>query len=212
MDERQNNHVLLCGAAAAAPGFSHESRGERFYSFPLDVARLSGAVDRLPVVLRGSLMARLPLSPGERVMIIGELRSFNNQSGVGRKLVITVFTREIRSAGQAELENRVTLTGTLCRPPLHRFTPLGREIADLMLAVNRPYGKSDYLPCIAWGCSARRAAAWNQGTRVHILGRLQSRESIKVIDGDSHRRVAYEVSVSEIETAEAVSGPGDRPL
>lgn len=202
MDERLNNHILLCGVPAAAPVFSHQSRGERFFSVWLDVPRLSGTVDRLPVVLRESLLALLPSSLRERVVVRGELRSFNNRSGVGRKLVISVFTREIRPAENAGWENRVSLAGTLCRQPLHRFTPLGREITDLMLAVNRPYGRSDYLPCIVWGQNARLAAQWTAGQPVRLRGRFQSREYVKASEGAALSHTAYEVSVSEIEAVD----------
>ena len=198
MDESQNNYVSLCGIPGSDPVYSHESRSDRFFTFPLEIARLSGTTDRIPIVLRESQLERLPFSSADRIEIEGELRSFNNRSGVGRRLVISVFAREIGIAAQTVWKNSAELSGTLCRPPVYRSTPMGREITDLMLAVNRPYGRSDYLPCIVWGRFAREASVWDVGTRVHIVGRIQSREYIKNLDGKALRRVAYEVSATEI--------------
>ena len=132
------------------------------------------------------------------IRIAGEVRSFNNHSGEGSKLVISVFARELSPPETPVWVNEVELTGTLCKSPNRRTTPMGREICDLMLAVNRLYGRSDYLPCIVWGQNARRAALWDVGTRVHLLGRIQSREYIKNLDGQAVRRTAYEISVSDI--------------
>ncbi len=199
MDEiASSNRVILCGTAAGDPLFSHENRDERFFAFPLEVERLSGTIDRINIILRESMLHvwRQRASPME---VTGELRSFNNRSGQGSRLVITVFAREISYPCAPVWENYVELEGVLCRPPTVRSTPMGREIADLLLAVNRPYGRSDYLPCIAWGRNARRAAAWTVGTRLRLMGRIQSREYIKNMDGQAVRRVAYEVSASEIE-------------
>ncbi len=199
MDEiASNNRVILCGIAAGEPFFSHENRTERFFTFPLEVERLSGNVDRINIILRESLLPALRRGIAAPVEIEGELRSFNNRSGQGSRLVITVFAREVSFPAAPVWRNSVELEGTLCRPPTVRSTPMGREIADLLLAVNRPYGRSDYLPCIAWGRNARRAAAWTVGTRLRLLGRIQSREYIKNLEDRAVRRVAYEVSVSEI--------------
>ena len=200
MDEiASNNRVILCGIAAGEPLFSHENRTERFFAFPLEVERLSGNVDRINIILRESLLPALRRGIAAPVEIEGGLRSFNNRSGQGSRLVITVFAREVSFPAAPVWRNSVELEGTLCRPPTVRSTPMGREIADLLLAVNRPYGRSDYLPCIAWGRNARRADAWTVGTRLHLLGRIQSREYIKNLDGQALRRVAYEVSAAEIE-------------
>ena len=198
MDESQNNYVSLCGVPGSDPVYSHESRSDRFFTFPLEIARLSGTMDRIPIVLRESQLERLPFSSADRIEIEGELRSFNNRSGIGRRLVISVFAREIGVAAQTVWKNSAELSGTLCRSPVYRSTPMGREITDIMLAVNRPYGRSDYLPCIAWGRFAREASVWDVGTRIHISGRIQSREYIKNLDGEALRRVAYEVSATEI--------------
>lgn len=199
MDEMQNiNHVLLCGVPAGDPAFSHASRLERFYAFPLEVSRLSGTMDRLNIILREELLPELRPSRAGLLRVEGELRSFNNRSGEGSRLVITVFAREIGPPEENQWENQVELLGTLCKPPNRRTTPMGREICDLMVAVNRHYGRSDYLPCIAWGQNARLAAGWTVGTRVRVLGRIQSREYIKNIDGEPVRRTAFEVSAGDI--------------
>ncbi len=199
MDEmRQNNRVLLCGSPLGEPVFSHESRTERFYTFPLEVVRLSGTADRLNVMLREALLPRLRPSRAGLLEVRGELRSFNNRSGQGPKLVISVFARELDAAAEPFWENLVELTGTLCRTPTLRLTPMGREICDLLLAVNRPYGRSDYLPCIAWGQNARTASGWAVGQRLELQGRLQSRDYIKSLEGQAVRRTAYEVSASRV--------------
>lgn len=199
MDEIRSNYALLRGAVSRRPEYSHESRGEAFYRLSMDVSRLSGAVDTIHIIARDALLDELELpAPGQKLMAEGELRSFNNKSGVGPKLIITVFAKALRfEAG--EDENVIELRGTLCKPPTHRVTPMGREICDLMLAVNRRYGRSDYLPCIAWGLSAREAAGWGVGDAVRLTGRIQSRNYTKVIDGDSVVKTAFEVSVIGIE-------------
>ncbi len=192
------NNVELCGILAGAPFFSHGSRGERFYQFPLETVRLSGAADRVNVVVREELLQSLEALPMDKIRVTGEVRSFNNRSGEGSKLVITVFARSLSLSDQADC-NHVTLTGTLCKKPTLRATPMGREICDMMLAVNRRYGRSDYLPCIAWGLRARECAGWNVGTRVTLEGRLQSRNYIKTVDGVPVEKTAYEVSVTNAE-------------
>lgn len=203
MDEiASSNRVRLCGVSADAPVLSHENRAERFYTFPLEVERLSGAVDRINIILRESLLSPARSAVYRPLAVEGELRSFNNRSGQGSRLVITVFARELSLPAAPVWENTVELEGTLCRPPTLRSTPMGREISDLMLAVNRHYGRSDYLPCIAWGGNARRAASWGVGTRLRLQGRIQSREYTKSLEGQTVRRVAYEVSASEIEAVQ----------
>ncbi len=199
MDESSSNSVLLRGVPASAPVFSHESRTERFFLFPLEVARLSGNVDRINVTLRESMLDEIKPSRAGLLEVQGELRSFNNRSGTGSRLVITVFAQKLETPSVAEWENRAELCGTLCKTPNYRSTPMGREITDLLLAVNRHYGRSDYLPCIVWGRNARRAAHWVVGTSVRLRGRIQSREYIKMLDGMPYRKTAYEVSVSEAE-------------
>ena len=199
MDERiSSNSVTLRGVVAGAPRYSHESRGETFYGFPLEVQRLSGAVDRLNVLARAQAVQNLELTERGKLGVAGELRSFNNKSGVGSRLVISVFARTL-AFEDGEDVNLVSLTGTLCKRPNLRTTPLGREICDLMLAVNRRYGRSDYLPCITWGMLARESADWQVGDRLCLRGRIQSRSYIKLLGTEQVEKTAYEVSVSEAE-------------
>lgn len=204
MDEALcRNTVELCGALAAAPRFSHLSRGERFFIFPVETRRLSGAVDTINVVAREALLAALRIEEAERLCVQGELRSFNNRREEGPKLVITVFARALSLAGGGEDVNAITLRGALCKPPVLRVTPMGRDICDLMLAVNRRCGRSDYLPCICWGARARAAALYGVGDAVELTGRVQSRQYIKLIEGEPVEKTAYEVSASEIRLAYA---------
>lgn len=192
------NSVELRGSVASAPEFSHESRGIEFYRFPLEVERLSGAVDSINVIVRRDLAETLEVGGGSKLYVSGELRSFNNKSGQGSRLVITVFARQLVFEDGEDM-NLVTLRGTICKNPSLRTTPLGRDICDMMLAVNRRYGRSDYLPCISWGVRARDAAAWSVGTVVRLQGRIQSRKYIKTVDGTAVEKTAYEVSASELE-------------
>lgn len=196
------NKAILCGTPLSEPILSHTSRQEQFYTFPLEVARLSGNVDRLNIILREELLPDFQPSRAGLLEITGELRSFNNRSGEGSRLVITVFAQELRQPDTAMWVNEIHLTGTLCKLPNHRTTPMGREICDLLVAVNRHYGRSDYLPCIAWGQNARTAATWQVGQRVHILGRIQSREYVKNLPDGAVTKTAYEVSVTHIHPAE----------
>lgn len=190
----QNNSALLCGEADAAPAFSHASRGSAYYSFPIRTRRLSGAEDRLNVILSEALLAAAPPAGG-RTALRGEVRSFNNRGGSGSRLLLYVFGQAFSPAEEAD-RNEVELAGTLCRPPVWRRTPMGREICDLMLAVPRRYGRADYLPCIAWGRSAEEAAGWEQGRPVRLTGRFQSRLYVKATETGSLQRTAYEVSVT----------------
>jgi primosomal replication protein N len=192
-----SNYVMLRGVLRGAPRFSHRSREERFYEFTLDVSRLSGTVDTIHIIAREALLDALEPDGEGKIRVNGELRSFNNKSGVGARLVITVFAREIRLEDGAD-ENVVALCGILCKAPNYRVTPMGREICDLMLAVRRRYGRSDYLPCIAWGASARKSAAWSVGSGVRLTGRIQSRVYQKVTSDGIEEKTAFEVSVIQI--------------
>ena len=198
MDENISRNIAqLCGVIAAAPVFSHSGRGESFYTFPLEVARLSGATDKINIIVRDELMESVALNEAEKLCVKGELRSFNNKSGEGAKLVITVFAKEVYLCDDDDL-NEVHLVGTLCKKPNLRMTPMGRDICDLMLAVNRRYGRSDYLPCITWGLKARETAEWDTGTMVTLDGRIQSRSYVKIVGGDPVEKTAFEVSVTDI--------------
>ncbi len=195
------NRALLRGTAAAEPVFSHESHGVAYETFPLAVLRLSGSEDRVNVLAPRPLLAGRPVTAGMALEVEGEVRSFNNKSGRGSRLVITLYAKALRPwAG--EDENQLLLAGVLCKPPVLRRTPLGRDICDLMLAVNRRYGRADYLPCIAWGGLARRCGSLEVGDGVRLEGRLQSRAYTKVDHGVSEVRTAYEVSVMKLEPVE----------
>lgn len=189
-----NNAVELVGTVAAEPAFSHKSREREFYTLPFVVCRLSGAEDRVNLTVDRRMAENC--RAGERLRVSGELRSFNNRSGMGSRLVISVFARELEPTDEEDM-NRVELAGTICKKPTYRRTPMGREICDLMLAVNRRYGRSDYLPCIAWGADAAEACAWEVGRRIALTGRLQSRRYIKLEAGESIEKTAFEVSVVE---------------
>jgi len=198
---QENNRVLLCGTMAGAPQYSHSAGGQDFYSFPLEVQRLSGSSDVLNIVLRKGQLAAVEVQACARLRVTGELRSFNNRRGEGARLVLTVLARELSLTEEAD-ENRVSLLGTLCKAPNARVTPLGRDICDLLLAVNRRGGRSDYLPCICWGSRAREAALWRVGDVVRLEGRFQSRGYLKLREDGLEQRVAYEVSAAVAELAE----------
>lgn len=167
------NRVRLCGRAAGEPELSHINHGESFYRFPLSVERLSGQEDRLPVILPRPLLEAHPVHTGDVLTLTGQLRSFNNRSGQGPRLVISVFVRELVPGGAAPF-NQIQLSGILCKTPTLRRTPLGREICDLILAVNRRYGRADYLPCIAWGVIAQQTAILPVGSRLTVEGRVRA--------------------------------------
>lgn len=192
------NHIILAGTVGGAAKPSHENHGITYFRFPLRVRRLSGAEDVLNIVVAQSLLEQTPIQPGETLQVEGEVRSYNNRSGMGSKLIITVYAREMTDCGPAH-KNELTLAGVLCKPPVLRRTPLGREICDMMLAVNRRYGRADYLPCIAWGGLAVWCSRLDVGDGLRLNGRLQSREYTKEIDGQSERRTAYEISVMSLE-------------
>ena len=208
------NEVLLEGLVLAEPEWSHENHGTQFFRVTLQVPRRSGQVDVLPLLAPGALAAQT--APGRLLRVRGQLRSFNNRSGVGSRLVLTVYAQEFQP-GLDEACNQITLAGALCKPPVFRRTPLGRSICDLMLAVPRRYGRADYLPVIAWGQLAVKASRLQVGDPLALEGRVQSRTYYKNLDsGETEERVAYEVSVmrlldgaelEETETAAAVKGP-----
>lgn len=195
---RMENDIILHGRLEGGPRVSHSNHGETFWTFPLTVSRLSGTADRLNVLVSEQRLNACPLTAGDEVSVRGEVRSFNNRSGQGSRLVITVLARQlVREEG--EDDNRLTLAGVLCKPPVFRCTPLGRTICDMMLAVNRRYGRSDYLPCISWGTLAHRCAALSVGDSVKLEGRLQSRTYTKNVGDSVEERTAFEVSVMTME-------------
>lgn len=199
MDQRENR-VVLRGTIAGNAAFSHEVHGIAFYRFPLAVPRLSGHEDLVNILSPAAWNGELPPGVGAFVEIIGEVRSFNNRSGVGNRLVITVLARSITQT-EGEPCNEVQLTGVLCKPPVLRRTPLGRDICDLLLAVNRQYHRADYLPCIAWGGLAVRCGYLETGDSVALVGRLQSRTYFKTVEDAVEERMAFEISVSSLDFA-----------
>ena len=201
--ENPSNRMMAAGRLEARPELSHEVMNEPFYTATLLVKRLSGAIDRLPVTLPGKLLTDDLMEDNQLLLMQGQVRSYNKVvEGAGR-LMVTLFAQSIALTQDSDTLNRVTLTGALCKPPVYRSTPFGREICDMMLAVNRAFGKSDYIPCIAWGRNAQYAARFGVGERVRLTGRLQSREYQKLMEnGEYMVRCAYEVSSFTLEAAE----------
>ena len=200
--ENPNNRIIAAGRLEGAPVLSHEVMNEPFYTGTLAVRRLSGAVDRLPVTLPGKLLACVPAAEGQLLTVSGQVRSYNKVVDGAGRLMVTLFVQSLSEARESDTLNKVTLVGALCKPPIYRSTPFGREICDMMLAVNRAFGKSDYIPCIAWGRNAQYAARFGVGEKVCLTGRLQSREYQKLMDnGEYITRSAYEVSAFTLESA-----------
>ena len=192
------NQLILSGEIMEEPQFDHEVFGEAFFRTVLSVPRLSGAYDLLPLTISERLMGE-GFAQGMTIAVSGQLRSYNKVMGGQGRLLLTAFAQRLRPVDEEENPNTVYLTGALCKPPSFRTTPFGREIADLMLAVNRSFGKSDYIPCIAWGRTAHYAASLNVGDKLQVQGRFQSREYQKQLpDGTSINRTALEVSLSRL--------------
>ena len=201
--ENPNNRIVAVGRLDGELELSHEVMNEPFYTGTLLVKRLSGTVDRLPVTIPGKLMGLLP-EENSQLLMTGQVRSYNKVIDGAGRLMVTLFAQSLVPSPDNDTLNRVTLTGALCKPPIYRSTPFGREICDMMLAVNRAFGKSDYIPCIAWGRNAQYASRFSVGDRVRLTGRLQSREYQKLLEnGEYLLRNAYEVSCFTLEAAEA---------
>lgn len=187
------NTVLLRGELMELPVFSHENHGKHFDRFTLEVQRLSGTRDTIHVIAEHGLMSGLDPTSGDMIEVEGQMRSYNNRSGEGRRLIITVYAIRVDFT-DGEPENQVYLKGRICREPVYRRTPLGREICDVMLAVERKYNRTDYLPCILWGSLARMAADCPKGTTLWLQGRIQSRTYLKQLETGSEERTAFEIS------------------
>ena len=201
----ENNKVLLLGKVVKEPKLSHEVYGEKFYEFSIEVKRLSGSTDVIPVIFSERLLMLESLINGTVVKLNGQFRSYNNPEGGRSKLVLMVFAREIIITDAAEEEDRndIYLEGYVCKKPNYRQTPFGREISDLLVAVNRAYNKSDYIPCIAWGRNAKYCESFEIGERIRVYGRIQSREYDKKDEnGNVSKKVAYEISVAKLEKIE----------
>lgn len=194
-EEMQNNRVYLCGRIASEPIFSHEILGENFYDATISMERLSGQEDIIPITISDRLLDE-SLEIGNLIGVIGQFRSYNKIVDGHSRLVLRVFVREIAEIDE-QCPNVIELDGYVCKPPVYRQTPFKREIADILLAVNRAYNKSDYIPTIAWGRNARYASSFEVGDRIALVGRIQSRVYQKQLeDGSIEERVAYEVSIS----------------
>ena len=198
----ENNKVMLLGKVAKEPTLSHEVYGEKFYQFSLEVKRLSGSLDIIPIVFSERLLVLDSLKCGTIVKLNGQFRSYNSPESAKSKLLLMVFAREIilTEASEEEDQNEIFLEGFVCKKPNYRQTPFGREISDLLVAVNRAYNKSDYIPCIAWGRNAKYCESFVVGEKIKVYGRVQSREyEKKNEDGTVSKKVAYEISVSKLE-------------
>ena len=194
--EQTVNQAVLCGYLAQAPAFSHENHGRKFFRFLLEVPRLSGTSDLRPCLVPEDVLQKTELTDGGFLRVTGQVRSFNSRGEEGRRLLISVYTEQIEVCSDPP-QNDIVLTGAVCRAPAARKTPLGREICDLMLAVSRRCRRTDYIPCILWGRTAREAAELPVGTKLEIHGRLQSRIYRKVLDERIEERVTYELSAME---------------
>ena len=205
----ENNHLILKGEIVSQKNYSHEIYGEKFYIVNLEVKRLSSTSDIIPITISERLIMNFDLQVGKQVVVEGQFRSYNNYENERNRLILTVFAKEIKLVEEApedsennDVTNEVILIGYICKKPIYRQTPFGREIADILLAVNRAYNKSDYIPCIAWGRNARFCQNLEVGTEVKIVGRVQSRMyEKKYEDGRVENRVAYEVSIASMEVA-----------
>lgn len=195
----KNNRVSISGEVVSEPKFSHEVYNEGFYEFYLKVNRLSVAYDIIPVTISERLMQINNISIGSKIAGVGQFRSYNKLQDGKSKLVLTVFLRELTPYNENENPNFIEITGYVCKEPVFRTTPFNREISDVLLAVNRSYNKSDYLPCIAWGRNARYVKNFSVGDKVVVSGRIQSREYQKKIDDEVITKTAYEISLNKIE-------------
>jgi len=194
----KNNQVMLKGKCVSDPEYSHSVLGEGFYEFTLAVPRLSSEIDYLPITISERLLPEIK-DLNEEIGIIGQLRSYNKLQDEKSRLILTIFAREIVDSSELTSSNNINITGFICKEPIYRTTPFGREITDILIACNRAYNKSDYLPCIAWGRNARFAGDLQIGDKIELSGRIQSRQYIKKLeDNSSVTKTAYEVSISSI--------------
>lgn len=199
-----NNKAEIWGTVQDKPEFSHEIYGEKFYVFTMDIPRLSGIYDKIKVMVSERLIMDECLEVGNILKVLGQFRSYNSYENGTNRLILTVFARDIiRDAEECENPNSIYLNGYICKEPVYRTTPFGREITDMLLAVNRTYNKSDYIPVIAWGRNARFCSNLKVGDNVRIWGRIQSRDYQKKLGEDEVvTKTAYEVSVSKLEVSE----------
>lgn len=203
-DLLDNNKVFLQGKVTSEPTFSHEIFDEAFYNLNLAIPRLSGQEDIIPITISDRLLADKKLKIGDMIAIKGQFRSYNKIEDEKSKLILTVFVREICDYDQNANPNTIEIFGYICKSPIYRTTPFNREITDMLMAVNRSYNKSDYIPCITWGRNARFVGSMPVGTKLEVVGRIQSREYLKKYNETDEpvKKVAYEISVSKVSTCE----------
>lgn len=197
-EQMNNNKVYIAGTVLTEPKFSYEVFGEGFYEFMLEVKRLSDATDEIPITISERLLNNQNISVGSKIAGNGQFRSYNKLVDEKSKLMLTVFIRELVPYDENENPNQIELTGFVCKEPIYRTTPFKREISDVLIAVNRSYNKSDYLPCIAWGRNAKFVRDLSVGDKLNLVGRIQSRIYQKKIGDQVEDKVAYEISLSKV--------------
>ena len=202
-DQMNNNKLQLIGTVGKEPVYTHEVFGEGFYETVVAVPRLSEQKDYIPITISDRLLARHEVQVGDKINLVGQFRSYNKMEGEKSKLLLTAFVRDLLPIDENATPNTIEITGYICKPPIYRTTPFKREICDVLIAVNRAYNKSDYIPCIMWGRNARFVQNMKVGEKLTVVGRIQSRTYVKNLGDDkSEERVAYEVSVSKINPIE----------
>ena len=198
-EQMNNNKLQLTGIISEEPVYSHEVFGEGFYETMITVPRLSDQTDTIPMTISDRLISQNGIEVGDKVSVVGQFRSYNKLEGEKSRLLLTAFVRDVVSEDEIENPNQIDICGYICKQPVYRTTPFKREICDVLLAVNRAYNKSDYIPCILWGRNARFVQSLPIGTKISVSGRIQSRKYVKNLGNDvSEERVAYEVSVSKV--------------
>lgn len=198
-EQMNNNKLQLTGIISKEPVYSHEVFGEGFYETMITVPRLSDQTDTIPMTISDRLISQNGIEVGDKVSVVGQFRSYNKLEGEKSRLLLTAFVRDVVSEDEIENPNQIDICGYICKQPVYRTTPFKREICDVLLAVNRAYNKSDYIPCILWGRNARFVQSLPIGTKISVSGRIQSRKYVKNLGNDmSEERVAYEVSVSKV--------------
>lgn len=198
-EQMNNNKLQLTGIISKEPVYSHEVFGEGFYETMITVPRLSDQTDTIPMTISDRLISQNGIEVGDKVSVVGQFRSYNKLEGEKSRLLLTAFVRDVVSEDEIENPNQIDICGYICKQPVYRITPFKREICDVLLAVNRAYNKSDYIPCILWGRNARFVQSLPIGTKISVSGRIQSRKYVKNLGNDmSEERVAYEVSVSKV--------------
>lgn len=198
-EQMNNNKLQLTGIISKEPVYSHEVFGEGFYETMITVPRLSDQTDTIPMTISDRLISQNGIEVGDKVSVVGQFRSYNKLEGEKSRLLLTAFVRDVVSEDEIENPNHIDISGYICKQPVYRTTPFKREICDVLLAVNRAYNKSDYIPCILWGRNARFVQSLPIGTKISVSGRIQSRKYVKKLGNDmSEERVAYEVSVSKV--------------